>query len=40
VYGQKPRNVEIVRLLKLIGGREGVEVTDSDLPKYYWMAVL
>ena len=38
IYGQKPRNVEIVRLLKMIGQREGVEVTDSYLPKYYWMA--
>jgi hypothetical protein len=38
IYGQKPRNTEIVRLLKMLGQREGVEVTNSDVPKFYWMA--
>jgi len=40
VYGQKPRNPEIVSLLKIIAQRVGAQVTDSDLPKYYWMAII
>lgn len=38
VYGQKPRNLELVELLKMLGKRDGVEVVNSDIPKYYWMA--
>lgn len=40
VYGRKPKNLEIVRLLKMLGQREGAQVSNSDLPKYYWMADL
>jgi hypothetical protein len=39
LYGQAD-NEEIINLLKQLGERQGVEVHESNLPRYNWMIEL